>query len=206
MLINRCEQFSPPVSFLLVCTGETCCIFCKISLAVRALVNVSAWSYQNRYDWHIKLVAELSALPGRVCVWLTTLARCYNVRKMREEKVVPQNKVVRRTLRLCLQSMQLSTATERKIFWKQTAFFLPCVQDSISTCLHGLMELWWLDLTLRFPVMMTRALWISLSRWECHALLPGWATSEPTFTLSVLCEVCCAGFCSGVCHCGLPLL
>lgn len=185
--------------------GETYHIFCKISRTVRALVNVNAWSCWNRYDWHIKLALELSALPGWTCACLTTLPMRYKDRKMKEEKVVPPKKVIRRTLRLCLQSVPTQyNSTERKIFWKQTAFFLPCVQDSISTCLHGLMELWLSDLTLQFPVMLTRALWTLLSRWECHAPLPGWATSEPAFTLAVLCVV--AAFCSGMCHCGVPLL
>lgn len=75
---------------------------------------------------------------------------------------MPQNKVVR-ALRL-----YFSTTTERKIFWKKISFgiFFSLQQGSTSTCLRGLMELWLSDLTLQFPVMMTRALWILLSRWE----------------------------------------
>lgn len=78
MLIKKCEQhltvfFSPPESFLLAGTGETCHIFCKISHTVRALGNVKA----IRTDViDTKLAAELSALPGRICARLKTLARC----------------------------------------------------------------------------------------------------------------------------------
>ena len=78
-----------------------------------------------------QLAADLSALPGRICAWLTTLARCYSVRKMREEKVVPQNKVVRRTLRLHLQYIPTQC-----IHWKKNILKPNCFFSSLSIGQH----------------------------------------------------------------------
>lgn len=79
----------------------------------------------------MKLAAELFALPGRICAWLTTLARCYNVRKAREEKVKPRNKVIRRTLRLRLQSMPT-----QYIHWKKNLLKANCFFSSLHTGQH----------------------------------------------------------------------
>lgn len=51
----------------------------------------------------------------QICAWLTTLSRCYSVRKIRKEEVMPQNKVVR-ALRLRFSPCQLNTSTEIKVF------------------------------------------------------------------------------------------
>lgn len=92
MLIKKCEQHLtvfPSFVIFAWLYKRGISHLCKMSCTSMALVNVNAWSYQNRYDLH--LAAELSALPGRICAWSTILTRCYSLRKMREEEVVPQN-------------------------------------------------------------------------------------------------------------------